>query len=397
MGPSGGSTVTATGSAVAERAELGALLELCSLPHVGPARMRALLDGASAQEAIAKLCRGRSDSLGALLVCPGVTGVLVGSWRAALAAAHERAASNGCPVGVDRLAAHEQAGVWLEIPTGGETGEVWKVDPEPPALLFGRGTQLYAATRRVGIVGTRRCSAYGRTVAQQLGEGLAEAGVTVVSGLASGIDGIAQRAALDAGGLVIGVVGSGLDHVYPASNRSLWVDIAQRGTLLSEYPLGTPALRWRFPARNRIVAALCDVLVVVESAESGGSLYTVDAAAERGRPVMAVPGPITSDVSMGTNRLLAEGCPPVCDVGDILLALGWSELESAPSGALFELPMPESPLDRTVLDELGPASRTADELVLCTGAGLAEVAASLGRLELSGWAAETAGWWERTR
>ncbi|WP_428118203.1 DNA-processing protein DprA [Candidatus Poriferisodalis sp.] len=382
---------------MAERAELGALLELCSLPHVGPARMRALLDGASAQEAIAKLCRGRSDSLGALLVCPGVTGVLVGSWRAALAAAHERAASNGCPVGVDRLAAHEQAGVWLEIPTGGETGEVWKVDPEPPALLFGRGTQLYAATRRVGIVGTRRCSAYGRTVAQQLGEGLAEAGVTVVSGLASGIDGIAQRAALDAGGLVIGVVGSGLDHVYPASNRSLWVDIAQRGTLLSEYPLGTPALRWRFPARNRIVAALCDVLVVVESAESGGSLYTVDAAAERGRPVMAVPGPITSDVSMGTNRLLAEGCPPVCDVGDILLALGWSELESAPSGALFELPMPESPLDRTVLDELGPASRTADELVLCTGAGLAEVAASLGRLELSGWAAETAGWWERTR
>ena len=175
------------------------------------------------------------------------------------------------------------------------------------------------------------------------------------------------------------------------------VDIAQRGTLLSEYPLGTPALRWRFPARNRIVAALCDVLVVVESAESGGSLYTVDAAAERGRPVMAVPGPITSDVSMGTNRLLAEGCPPVCDVGDILLALGWSELESAPSGALLELPMPESPLDRTVLDELGPASRTADELVLRTGAGLAEVAVSLGRLELSGWAAETAGWWERTR
>ena len=393
MGPSGGSTVTATGSAVAERAELGALLELCSLPHVGPARMRALLDGASAQEAIAKLCRGRSDSLGALLVCPGVTGVLVGSWRAALAAAHERAASNGCPVGVDRLAAHEQAGVWLEIPTGGETGEVWKVDPEPPALLFGRGTQLYAATRRVGIVGTRRCSAYGRTVAQQLGEGLAEAGVTVVSGLASGIDGIAQRAALDAGGLVIGVVGSGLDHVYPASNRSLWVDIAQRGTLLSEYPLGTPALRWRFSGQepHRRGTVRC---------AGGGRVRRVwrfalqPSTPPRNEADLSwrFRGPLPAMSRWARTVLLAEGCPPVCDVGDILLALGWSELESAPSGALFELPMPESPLDRTVLDELGPASRTADELVLCTGAGLAEVAASLGRLELSGWAAETAGW-----
>ena len=397
MGPSGGATVTETGSGVSERAELGALLELCSLPSVGPARMHALLDGVSAQEAIAKLCRWHPDSLAALSGCPGVTEALVRSWRAALKAAQEQATRNGRPIGVDRLEAHEHAGVWLDIPTGGESREVWNADPEPPALLFGRGAPLDLATKRVGVVGTRRCSAYGRTVAQQLGEGLAAAGVAVVSGLASGIDGIAQRAAFDAGGPVIGVVGSGLDHVYPASNRSLWEDIAQRGTLLSEYPLGTPALRWRFPARNRIVAALCDVLVVVESGESGGSLYTVDAAAERDRPVMAVPGPITSEVSRGTNRLLAEGCSPVCDVGDILMALGWSEHESVPTGALLELPMPESPLDRKVLDELGPASRTADELVERAGAGLADVAASLGRLELSGWAAETGGWWERTR
>ena len=305
--------------------------------------------------------------------------------------------TSGCPVGADRLEDHERAGVWLEIPTDAATGELWKADPEPPALLFGRGALLDPAVQRVGIVGTRRCSGYGRTVAQQLGEGLAAAGVAVVSGVASGIDCIAQRAALDAGGAVIGVVGSGLDRVYPASNRSLWDDIAQRGTLLSEYPLGTPALRWRFPARNRIVAALCDVLVVVESAESGGSLYTVDAAAERDRTVMVVPGPITSDVSRGTNRLLAEGCLPVCDVGDILLALGWGEQDSVPNRAMLEPPRPESPIDREVLDELGPAAQTVDELVLRTGASLAEVAASLGRLELTGWAAETAGWWERTR
>ena len=344
-----------------------------------------------------RLCRERPGSLGALMGCPGVTLELVTTWRGALRTAQERAASSGCPVGADRLEAHERAGVWLEVPTGGATGEIWNADPEPPALLFGRGALLDTATQRVGIVGTRRCSGYGRTVAQQLGEGLAVAGVAVVSGVASGIDCIAQRAALDAGGAVIGVVGSGLDRVYPASNRSLWDDIAQQGTLLSEYPLGTPALRWRFPARNRIIAALCDVLVVVESAESGGSLYTVDEAAERGRPVMAVPGAITSDVSRGTNRLLAEGCSPVCDVGDILLALGWSETDSVPSGALLEPPMPESSLDRRILDELGPAARTVDELVLRTGDGLTEVAASLGRLELSGWATETAGWWERTR
>ena len=182
--------------------------------------------------------------------------------------------------------------------------------------------------------------------------------------------------------------------MYPAANRTLWADVAQNGTLLSEYPLGTPAVQWHFPARNRIVAALSEVLVVVESGASGGSMYTVDAAVERDRPVMAVPGPITSATSVGTNRLLADGCAPVCDVSDVLLALG--EHAGSPAGAAVPAP-PEDNLDRQVLDELIGGPRSVDELALRVEATLAELASSLGRLQLSGWVTETGGWWEKSR
>ena len=402
-------TVNAPVTADDDRAELGALAVLCSLPHMGPARLRAVLDGRDALGAVCLLRKGGAAALAALRTCRGVGAPLIATWRRQVAAAYEEAATGGRCLGAGLLDAHEQAGIWLWVPTragaaaiGAAEGEaaaigavdIWESDPEPPALLFGEGAAIDPALRRVGIVGTRRCTAYGRTVARQLGASLAAAGVAVVSGLATGIDGIAQRAALDAGGLVIGVVGSGLDQVYPASNRALWADVARHGTLLSEYPLGRRAAPWQFPARNRIVAALCEVLVVVESGPTGGSMYTVDAAAERDRPVMAVPGPITSVASVGTNRLLSEGCAPVCDVDDILAALG------EPAGAHGSAASPAPPsceLDRQVLDELTAGPRTLDELTLRTGAGLAELASALGRLQLAGWAAETGGWWEKAR
>jgi DNA processing protein len=384
-----------TGAGVGEeRVELGALVELCSLPHMGPARLRALLSGRDALGAIEQLRAGRAAVLAALRACRGVDEPLIATWRRQAAAACERAAISGQPVGAELVAAHVREGIWLSVPERSDAAEIWQSDPEPPPLLFGQGAAVDLAVRRVGIVGTRRCSAYGRTVARQLGAGLAAAGVAVVSGLANGIDGIAQSSALDEGGSVIGVVGSGLDQVYPASNRALWADIAQHGTLLSEYPLGRRAAPWQFPARNRIVAALCEVLVVVESGSAGGSMYTVDAAAERDRPVMAVPGPITSAASAGTNRLLAEGCAPVCDVADVLAALGEPAGARAPEAG----PVPPSDvLDRQVLDELTAGPRTLDELALRTGAGLGDLASSLGRLQLSGWASETGGWWEKAR
>ena len=377
-----------------DREELGALVELCSLPNMGPARLRMLLDGRAAPEAIEHLRDGRPSVLTALRACRGVDEQLIAVWRRGAAAAFGRAALDGPPVGAGLLDAHDRADVWLCVPARSEAAELWASDPEPPVLLFGQGAHIDLSVRRVGIVGTRRCTAYGRTVAQMLGAGLAAAGIAVVSGLATGIDGIAQRAALERGGPVIGVVGSGLDQVYPASNRTLWADVASHGTLLSEYPLGRRAAPWQFPARNRIVAALCEVLVVVESGATGGSMYTVDAAAERDRPVMAVPGPINSDASAGPNRLLADGCAPVCDVDDILSALG-EPAGGAAAAAAHQ--MPAEPLDRQILDELTAGPRTLDELALRTGAALGELASALGRLELSGWASETGGWWEKAR
>ena len=382
------------GAADDERAELGALVELCSLPHMGPARLRAVLSGRDALGAIAELRTGGAAVLNALRACRGVDEPLIATWRRQAASAFDQSAISGHPVGAGLLDAHARAGIWLSVPTRSDAAEAWMTDPEPPALLFGQGAAIDLAVRRVGVVGTRRCTAYGRTVARQLGAGLAAAGVAVVSGLATGIDGIAQRAALDEGGPVIGVVGSGLDQVYPAANRTLWGDVAQHGTLLSEYPLGRRAAPWQFPARNRIVAALCEVLVVVESGPKGGSMYTVDAAAERDRPVMAVPGTIISAASAGTNRLLAEGCAPVCDVDDILTALG----EPAGAPAVAAQPaLPSHALDRRVLDELTGGPRSVDELALRVEATLGELSSSLGRLQLSGWVVETGGWWEKAR
>lgn len=375
-------------------AELGALVELCSLPRIGPARLRALLRDRSALDAIGDLRCGRVETLAALSACRGMNQALVSTWQQRASAVVAEAARRGQTVGADLLEAHERQGVWLHLPGAGAAAELWETDPEPPAVLFGRGAPIDLSVRRVGIVGTRRCSAYGRTVAQLLGEGLAAEGVAVVSGLATGIDGIAQRAALDEGGPVFGVVGSGLDCVYPAANRVLWADVGERGTLLSEYPLGTHPAAWQFPARNRIVAALCELLIVVESGLSGGSMYTVEAAVERGRTVMAVPGPITSSASSGTNRLLTEGCAPVCDVEDVLLALG-----ETPDGAATTTiaQPPDDPFERELLDELTAGGRSIDELAPRVEASLAELAAALGRLQLSGWVTETGGWWEKSR
>src|SRR5262249_15322114 len=156
-----------------------------------------------------------------------------------------------------------------------------------------RGSLAALDRPRVGLVGTRRCTPTGKSVARQLGRELAACGVAVVSGLAIGIDGCAHQGALAARAAPpVGVVGSRLDVVYPKSHRRLWDDVAAAGVLLSEAPLGAPPEPWRFPARNRILAALSDVVVVVESHAAGGSMHTVRAAVDRGIPVMAVPGSV---------------------------------------------------------------------------------------------------------
>jgi DNA processing protein len=229
-----------------------------------------------------------------------------------------------------------------------------------------------------------------------LARDLARAGVVVVSGLAVGIDAAAHQGALAAAGAPpVGVVASGLDVVYPGRHARLWDQVATRGALLSESPLGTTAAAWRFPLRNRIIAAIAQVVVVVECHRRGGALHTVEAAIERGRLVMAVPGSVRSPASEGTNALLADGCQPVRDTDDVLAAL---DLERAGrSAALPAFRQPELTAEEdTVLAALEWQPVSTDEVMRRTGMTLEAVAVVLERLEELGVALGGDGYWERT-
>jgi DNA processing protein len=274
---------------------------------------------------------------------------------------------------------------------------VLDADPERPAVLFTRGARATLDDRPcVAIVGTRTGTAAGRAFATTLGSGLAAAGVHVVSGLARGIDAAAHRGALAAGDDIagpIGVVGSGLDHVYPPEHTQLWDQVGERGLLLSEVMPGTPPSPERFPARNRILAGLADLVVVVESRHRGGSLITARLAAERGVPVMAVPGSVMNPSSEGTNRLIVDGASPVLDCGDVLVALGLARPAAADQRP-DRRPMPCRD-DRVVLELLGSDPLSLDSIALRSGQPLADIAVALGRLEAGGWVVRSGAWFER--
>lgn len=250
------------------------------------------------------------------------------------------------------------------------------IDAAPVAFRIGR---LPAPDRpRVAVVGTRRASGVGREMARELGLGLAAAGVVVVSGLALGVDGAAHHGALLAGAEPpLAVVGSGLDVPYPTAHRDLWRGVAAAGAVLTEAPLGARPDAWRFPARNRLIVALSDLVVVVESRAAGGSLLTVDQAIRRGIDVMAVPGSVRNGAAVGTNQLLADGCAPVVGVDDVLMALGLAT-EGATGRAR---PDREEGAVLAAVDD-GPTS--LDELVARTGRPVGEVSAEITRLELLG-------------
>jgi DNA processing protein len=293
--------------------------------------------------------------------------------------------------------AHRRAGVAVHLL--GEPGfpSALAGDHEAPPVLLSIGDPEVLAGPRVAIVGTRRATGYGRDVARQLGRELSEAGVGVVSGLALGIDGAAHHGALSAGRSAarpVGVVGSGLDVVYPRRHADLWRRVADAGVLLSEAPVGARPEPWRFPARNRLIAALADVLVVVESHSAGGSMHTVRAAAERGVTVMAVPGPVRSPASAGANALLADGCPPARDAGDVLVALSL-ETAGASSPARRDGRPPPAGEAAAVLAALGWEAATVEHVVAATDLAPSRVALALVRLEQDGWARGSGGWWER--
>jgi DNA processing protein len=193
--------------------------------------------------------------------------------------------------------------------------------PDPPALLFVRGSLVEADRLGVGIVGSRHATPYGRATAERLARELCGHGLTLLSGGAVGIDAAAHRGALAAGGRTLAVLGCGLDVDYPRENRALFEQVAANGALVSEYPLGAQPEAWRFPVRNRVISGLSLGVLVVEAPRQSGALITATRAVEQGRPVMVVPGNIDRPASAGSNELLKDGATPITCVEDVLRAL----------------------------------------------------------------------------
>jgi DNA processing protein len=276
--------------------------------------------------------------------------------------------------------------------------------PDPPPLLYLRGSVREADRRAVAIVGSRSCTSYGERLAARLAAGLVRAGLTVVSGLARGIDRVAHQAALEAGGRTIAVLAGGLARIYPPEHAELAEHVAAHGALLSEAPMAVQPLPQMFPQRNRIISGLSRGVVVVEAAARSGALITARHAGEQGRDVFAVPGPVDSPASDGTHRLLRDGAVLVRDVDDILQA--WEDLRPAagdgargarpgarPQAPPGPPPLPPdlTPAQRAVVEQLSGPPVHADEIVQRTGLSAAEAAQALTLLELRGLARRLPG------
>lgn len=404
-----------------------AMVALAGLPALGAAsllRCRRAPGGAPA--ALALLRRGRSGEIRAFLHPARLTDPSVEALVAAARAADgERA-----------LRRHRERGIAVLVEGSDTYPERLAADPAPPAVLFARGELAGLDAPTAAIVGTRNATTLGRDLAAELGADLAAAGVAVVSGLARGIDAAAHRGALGVAAPaapVIGVVATGLDIAYPRAHAALHREVAERGLLLSEWPLGVPPARWRFPARNRILAGLADVVVVVESRLAGGSMSTVAEALQRGLSVLAVPGHPRAPASAGTNDLLFDGAGVVRSADDVLGALGLDPRAAVPAPAAVGAPSasvghgdaetsdedrfedgPVAVAERAssrrkvdvgepalgadaaaVLAALGWQPASLGELVTRSGCGLERTATALADLEAVGAVQRTAGWFER--
>jgi DNA processing protein len=265
----------------------------------------------------------------------------------------------------------------------------------PPPLLFVRGALGPVLAGGVALVGSRAMSPYGRQVAADLAQGLARAGVSVISGLARGVDAVAHAAALAAGGHTLGVMGCGLDVTYPPEHQRLMADMARKGAVASEFPLGTKPLPGNFPLRNRIISGLARAVVVVEAGIKSGSLITARHALDQGREVFAVPGPVTSTQSQGCHELLRQGARLLSSVADLLEPGALPPAPPAPVGsavreddrALDGLPAEAARL----LELIGPQPAHVDELARAAGLRAQEVTALLVSLEMAGLVSQLPG------
>jgi len=258
----------------------------------------------------------------------------------------------------------------------------------PPPVLYVKGDILPRDEWAVSVVGTRRPTVYGREAARFLASGLARNGVTVVSGLARGIDSIAHRAALEAGGRTIAVLGSGIDIIYPPEHRNLARAIAEHGAVITEYPLGTRPEGSNFPPRNRIISGLCLGVVIVEAGRGSGALITADYAAEQGREVFAVPGSIFSKASEGTNQLIQQGAKLVLSVADILEELNLTMVTQQVEARQL---IPENETEALLLQYLSAEPTHVDEIRRRSGLPIATVSSTLALMELKGMVRQVGG------
>jgi DNA processing protein len=290
------------------------------------------------------------------------------------------------------------AAAWATCPHDSFYPEALRDLGDPPATLFGRGDprllESIDPSTTVTIVGSRRPSRQGRDLAAELGRQVASAGLPVVSGMAMGIDSAAHRGALEAMGLTVAVLGCGVDVPYPPRSSRLYDEIVERGLVLGELPPGTKARRWTFPARNRIMAALGRMTVVVEARERSGSLITADLAGQLSREVGAVPGRVGSSPAAGTNALLHDGAHVIRGAQDVLDALigpGAAEDIATPRGPTLEDELAD------VLDLVERGSSSADAIARASGLAPGPLAAALVQLELSGYLrSDSSGRYERT-
>lgn len=398
------------------------LAALASLERMGPARLRKVIAVGPPSRTWASFARGAAPgALGSQRepdrgdhhqdspdAGSSIAAELLSAWIRAVG--RDPGVPSRMQVRLERLG--------VRVCSGEDLGDRLAGDPSPPAVLFSRGSGLVPGRARVAVVGTRRASRYGLRVAHDLGRGLTASGVGVVSGLALGIDAAAHAGAMEvlgpggraAGGsggerpAPVAVIGAGHDRPCPSRNRALARSVVGHGCLLGEVPPGTPSAPWRYPVRNRLIAALADVVVVVESALGGGSMSTVAEALRRDRPVMAVPGQLGTPSSDGCHQLIRDGAHICTGVDDVVGMLGLLGASSAPpveavgadSGDLpgasrVDLP----PEDAILLDQLAEGPCDPGTLAARSGLGLPAVASALVRLEGAGLVIRSGGFVDR--
>lgn len=253
---------------------------------------------------------------------------------------------------------------------------------DPPVALFAVGCAEEPCHPRVAVVGTRRASGYGLEASQWIAETLAKSGVSVISGLALGIDGAAHQGALNSGGSTVAVMACGPDKCYPPAHRNLWVNIQKQGVIYSEYAPGTPVAKYRFPERNRIIAALAEVIIVVQAGERSGALGTAECGLDLGRDIYVVPGPITSVHFRGAHRLLQDGARLLLDPNDVLVDLGLDQKQAKPA----VVPKRLQSLYEALVDTVSAA-----ELAMTLQCPVSHVYSGLLELELAGLVARVPG------